>query len=108
MLALTLVLVCEYIKYSRLCPWLFKWPDYEEEQQYEEDGQQEVYNNQESANVKRWPVDYRVLVSYASAMNLCLFVDQFVDQQINYLCNMDHVIPSCKTLWFVINDDCDT
>ena len=41
---LTFVLVCEYfIKYSWLCPWLFKWPDYEEE--YEDDGQQDVYDN---------------------------------------------------------------
>ena len=41
---LTLVLVCEYfIKYSWLCPWLFKWPDYEEE--YPEDGHQDVYDN---------------------------------------------------------------
>ena len=41
---LLLVLVCEYFKeYSWLCPWLFKWPDYEEE--YLEDGQQDVYYN---------------------------------------------------------------
>jgi hypothetical protein len=45
LIVLTLVLVCEYLKYSRLCPWLFKWPEYEEEQQYEDDGQQDVYNN---------------------------------------------------------------
>ena len=41
---LNLVLVCEYfIKYSRLCPWLFKRPDYEEE--YPGDGDQDVYDN---------------------------------------------------------------
>ena len=45
MLVLTLVLDCEYLKYSRLCPWLFKWPEYEAEQQYEEDDQQDVYHN---------------------------------------------------------------
>ena len=51
MIVLTIVLVCEYfIKYSWLCPWLFKWPDYEAEYQYEdeqqyEDGQQDVYDN---------------------------------------------------------------
>ena len=39
-------LVCEYfIKYSWLCPWLFKWPDYEEEYQNPEEGQQDVYDN---------------------------------------------------------------
>jgi hypothetical protein len=43
LMVLTLVLVCEYLKkYSRLCPWLFKWLDYEEEQQYQDDGQQDV------------------------------------------------------------------
>ena len=39
---------CEYfIKYSRLCPWLFKRPDYEEEDQNPENGQQDqdVYDN---------------------------------------------------------------
>ena len=45
MLALTLVLDCEYLKYSRLCPRLFKWPDYEEEYQNPEEGQQDVYDN---------------------------------------------------------------
>ena len=30
-------------KYSWLCPWLFKWPDYEEE--YNEDGAEDVYAN---------------------------------------------------------------
>ena len=44
-IALTLVLVCEYLKYSRLCPWLFKWPDYEDEYQNPEEGQQDVYDN---------------------------------------------------------------
>ena len=42
LLALTLVLVCEYLKYSRLCPWLFKWPEYEDEQG---DDQQDAYDN---------------------------------------------------------------
>ena len=45
LLVLTLVLVCEYLKYSRLCPWLFKWPDYEEEQNYQGDDQQDAYDN---------------------------------------------------------------
>ena len=39
---LTLVLVCEYLKYSRLCPWLFKWPEYEDDQG---DDQQDAYDN---------------------------------------------------------------
>ena len=30
-------------EYSWLCPWLFPWPDYEEE--YLEDGPQEGYDN---------------------------------------------------------------
>ena len=43
---ITFVLVCEYfIKYSWLCPWLFKRPYYEEEDQNPEDGQQDVYDN---------------------------------------------------------------
>ena len=42
MLVLTLVLVCEYSTYSRLCPWLFKWPEYEDEQG---DDQQDAYDN---------------------------------------------------------------
>ena len=48
LLVLTLVLVCEYlIKYSQLRPWLFKRPDYEEENP--EDGQQDqdIYDNQD-------------------------------------------------------------
>ena len=42
MIVFTLVLVCEYLKYSRLCPWLFKWPEYEDEQG---DDQQDAYDN---------------------------------------------------------------
>ena len=40
-----LAIVCEYFtKYSWLCPWLFKWPDYGEEYT-EEGGEQDVYDN---------------------------------------------------------------
>ena len=35
------------LKYSWIRPWLFKWPDYEEEDQYQDDGQQDVYDNQD-------------------------------------------------------------
>ena len=100
----TIVLVCKYLKYLRLCPWLFKWPEYEEEQNYHEDDQQDAYDNQGflTSNVGLWTRESRYY--YASAMYELMYV---VDCEINYLCNMNHVIQDCKTLWLVINNDCD-
>ena len=36
-------LVCEYFKVLMALPWLFKWPDYEED--YPEEGNEDFYAN---------------------------------------------------------------
>jgi len=45
LIVLTLVLVCEYFKSTHGFALAIQMPDFEEEQQYQDDGQQDVYDN---------------------------------------------------------------
>ena len=42
---ITWVLVCEYFKVLMAVSLAIQMPEYEEEQQYQDDGQQDVYDN---------------------------------------------------------------
>jgi hypothetical protein len=45
LICFTIVLVCEYFKNTHGFALAIQMPDFEEEQQYPDDGQQDVYDN---------------------------------------------------------------